>query len=490
MIRLVADERSDFYQLIKRNSGFYYCEETNRVVFLTVTHGQFLDRQVVTIDFAKNAIEKTSSDQINMFYDELTYLRIKSKIDVVNDDIAYFIDDGNKYVSMKLFDSKQLISNIKERTMKKFENAIGKYYDSVAKRALTIESDGESFALFINNNDGKSESDILKIVNNYEAIGKDYVLYLENGTLKLYFRTDCESESYEYVIKKAEPKYDAKRENSNEKVYRNTYTFGDNWQKLEILPDEIYITHGSTWNKDYKIDAYEPKYTVFIDEYGYKHVEFGIEKFIIIDGKTQNFAFYYHGESLKNDSEAIQRIFRIYPDSWIKTDYLAGYRNINGGYFSNIKASSTLSDQYHNYNAGNTLRVFNPFEKERYWAKNNIPWVEGSNTDGVGESIELDIKPIDWSAVVGIDFRILNGYVDPLKPYLFRENNRIRRANIETDSGINTEVLFEDAIEFTNVKLPKNTKHVKITITEVYRGTKYNDTCITAFDMYYDLWDK
>lgn len=34
------------------------------------------------------------------------------------------------------------------------------------------------------------------------------------------------------------------------------------------------------------------------------------------------------------------------------------------------------------------------------------------------------------------------------------------------------------------------TTHVKITIDEVYKGSKYSDTSITALEANYQLWEK
>ena len=81
------------------------------------------------------------------------------------------------------------------------------------------------------------------------------------------------------------------------------------------------------------------------------------------------------------------------------------------------------------------------------------------------------------------DVRILNGYVDPLKPHLFKENNRIKKALLQTDTGIKKEFEFRDEVEFTQIILPEDVKHVKLTILEVYKGTKYQDTCITSVEV-------
>ena len=89
--------------------------------------------------------------------------------------------------------------------------------------------------------------------------------------------------------------------------------------------------------------------------------------------------------------------------------------------------------------------------------------------------------------------RILNGYVNPLLPHLFKENNRIKTATVETDKGYKDTISFEDVVEFTDFFIPMKKDgptHVKITIDEVYKGSKYSDTSITALEANYQLWEK
>ena len=105
------------------------------------------------------------------------------------------------------------------------------------------------------------------------------------------------------------------------------------------------------------------------------------------------------------------------------------------------------------------------------------PWVEGSDGNGIGESIEFDIS--------NSSLFILNGFVDLRRPYLYKQNNRIKECilYITTDNGLKEQnIYFDDYIYFKYIELPKtkNTKHVKLVITDIYKGTKYNDLAITS----------
>lgn len=44
---------------------------------------------------------------------------------------------------------------------------------------------------------------------------------------------------------------------------------------------------------------------------------------------------------------------------------------------------------------------------------------------------------------------------------------------------------FNDFVEFTEFEIPADSEHVKILIDEVYKGTKYNDICVTKTDVFY-----
>ena len=103
------------------------------------------------------------------------------------------------------------------------------------------------------------------------------------------------------------------------------------------------------------------------------------------------------------------------------------------------------------------------------------PWVEGVNGYGIGEYLDIEFKkPSD-------EIQILNGFVDFDRQYLFKENSRIKTIVIEskTPEFSKTYELL-DLVKFSVIKLPQNTDSIRITIKDVYKGDKYDDTCLTA----------
>jgi hypothetical protein len=106
--------------------------------------------------------------------------------------------------------------------------------------------------------------------------------------------------------------------------------------------------------------------------------------------------------------------------------------------------------------------------------------VEGKEGDGTGEWIEFDMKS-EWNTE---KLLIANGYVSFNKPYLYKNNNRIKE--YEITSPCLSEPLkgtLQDTPEIQEVVLPEMIKEKKytmrLTIKSVYRGEKWDDTCLT-----------
>lgn len=108
----------------------------------------------------------------------------------------------------------------------------------------------------------------------------------------------------------------------------------------------------------------------------------------------------------------------------------------------------------------------------------SMPWVEGIPGDGIGEWIEITCNTDKLF--------IVNGFVDVRRPYLFKENNRLKEATVicipYSDSNSETELKlkFEDFVYIKTVQLPFWCKKIRVIIDDVYKGTKYSDTVITS----------
>ena len=230
--------------------------------------------------------------------------------------------------------------------------------------------------------------------------------------------------------------------------------------------------------------------SVFINQYGFKQVEIkGYKNWYLIDG---NIDYALMSSSIFRNNYINQNYgtYKDYQDFLEEECHNLRERTL--AYAKNYKASSTLKDNSYTYDVNN---IFIPCKGEHkiLWFQ-NLPWAEGKDDEGIGEYIEFEIMSAnellrdllgDWIIKGDITISILNGFVNPLKQKLFYENNRIKKAAIWIDDKRSFEINFNDYVEFTEITVPEKTKKVRIEILEVYKGTKYNDTCITKIDVNY-----
>ncbi|MZQ74725.1 MAG: hypothetical protein GT589_01020 [Peptoclostridium sp.] len=147
-----------------------------------------------------------------------------------------------------------------------------------------------------------------------------------------------------------------------------------------------------------------------------------------------------------------------------ETDEPVGYIS-----FNNVKASSELAESKQaDYIAQNTRD-----------SVKETAWVEGRSGNGIGEWILFaDNSQKEISAI-----EILSGYHKNKDLYL--KNNRVKKIGIEFSDGSYIESALEDSFGMSNtitLEQPVKTSSVKLTILDVYGGTKYQDTCISEID--------
>ena len=107
-----------------------------------------------------------------------------------------------------------------------------------------------------------------------------------------------------------------------------------------------------------------------------------------------------------------------------------------------------------------------------------IPWVEGSAGYGIGEWIEFEFYYTE--EIYG--FIISNGFVSYEKPYLFRQNTRLKTVAIETDQGtLSQEIVIDDKCQLQKIRFdkPVTAKRMRLIIKSVYPGEKWKDTCLS-----------
>jgi hypothetical protein len=101
-------------------------------------------------------------------------------------------------------------------------------------------------------------------------------------------------------------------------------------------------------------------------------------------------------------------------------------------------------------------------------------WAEGEAGSGIGGTIDIELDRTSDSIYV------LNGAVDLSRRYLYKANNRLKRILVSsTVPRFSIEYVFEDIVEFQEIRLPCMTSKVSIKILEVFKGEKFDDTCVS-----------
>ena len=103
------------------------------------------------------------------------------------------------------------------------------------------------------------------------------------------------------------------------------------------------------------------------------------------------------------------------------------------------------------------------------------PWVEGVKGDGIGEGFTIKSKSVYPYLL------IMNGYISYRKPYLYKQNNRIKKIKVTGVKSGKTavlDVLDTPHPQTVDISFLNEPEDIRIEIADVYKGTKYDDTCL------------
>jgi len=134
-----------------------------------------------------------------------------------------------------------------------------------------------------------------------------------------------------------------------------------------------------------------------------------------------------------------------------------------------------------------------------------MPWAEGKAGSGIGEKISFSVIPsksvihkvypplfrgaLVYSELVKDDtiryksIIMSNGFVDYNRPYLYEQNNRVKKIRVSRGNPgdyVDFEVKDTPQMQYFYFgdKLKAENNTLEIEILEVYKGSKYDDTCI------------
>ena len=113
----------------------------------------------------------------------------------------------------------------------------------------------------------------------------------------------------------------------------------------------------------------------------------------------------------------------------------------------------------------------------------DTPWVENVKGDGIGEG--FTITTTDRFPYL----LIMNGYISYKKPHLYKMNNRVKKLKVtglKSGKSKILDVLDTPHPQTVDISFITENEDLRIEIADVYKGTKYDDTCIHYLINYED----
>ena len=268
-----------------------------------------------------------------------------------------------------------------------------------------------------------------------------------------------------------------KRKNTEQESWENfNKTINEINKKQELFNEEIY-----SFNlEDYEIDlGYEEYYKiknnkVFKCSLEYQNSKWEFDEncnyeindkgFLYLTTNTNKYLIIDHNISDTIDSEYEHASYKLNDKRLksIKSD----------GYFT-----ETLNGKIIEYKIENLKKsVMNGFEiGDNPIYTNSLPFVTKRGNSGIGERIRLNCVNYQTS------ISILPGYVNTNREDLFYKNNRPKIIKIkDCDSNYVLKVELADIAIFQKIPLSHKMKNIEIEIVDIYKGTKYDDTCISG----------
>ena len=107
----------------------------------------------------------------------------------------------------------------------------------------------------------------------------------------------------------------------------------------------------------------------------------------------------------------------------------------------------------------------------------DYPWVEAAPGDGIGEGFTLVNS---WGQKYKY-ILLMNGYISYEKPYLYKQNNRVKKIKVTgllSKKSKVLDVLDTPHPQTVDISFIEMAEDIRVEIAEVYKGTKYDDTCL------------
>jgi len=107
----------------------------------------------------------------------------------------------------------------------------------------------------------------------------------------------------------------------------------------------------------------------------------------------------------------------------------------------------------------------------------DTPWVEAAKGPGIGEGFTI---VNEWDKDYPY-LLLMNGYISYEKPYLYKQNNRIKKLKVtglESGKSKILDVLDTPHPQTVDISFLTKPEDIRVEIADVYKGSKFDDTCL------------
>ncbi len=252
-------------------------------------------------------------------------------------------------------------------------------------------------------------------------------------------------------------------------------------QRISFGDDEVLyeIDDNSHKVKSVVYDEYKYKYKV-IDNCGLT--------FIVLDSNTKWLAIYNEDILALYDDNDYPFFVGFNTEKNYSIYGIGIFPRNSGDYTASSFLVEEINGKLIKYSPDDITNLSNP-----------TPWVEGVDGNGIGEKLYYRLKDESYMKLVQVSgeldyyskwtFFISNGYVSYSRPDLYKGNNRIKEIRFtqpETNETYITNIL--DTPNIQKISFPDDAKMdgniIIMEITDIYEGSKYQDTCVSFIIQY------
>ena len=259
----------------------------------------------------------------------------------------------------------------------------------------------------------------------------------------------------------------------------------------EDLAGKVFFWTGPESEMSYSFT--HERFIHFLDEFYENSYSTSKTESFFYEIKYENklpFLYYWTGESKKKEKQLIlfndDYLFLLSSDKDKSFLEPIGIDAFCTGKYSTYAKADPIIKRFYKVRYSSVLKEGNheyKFPINDAWWPCIAPWVPDLTKDN---NPSITFFDVDNFVKHGKKLIIVNGYVNPEKPYLYEQNSRVKTIevvykNTKTNNSVTQKIELEDTPNPQYIFIPENitADEITINIKDTYKGTKYKDVAIS-----------